>query len=189
MSDLNLGPTQQSSPLKAILISVIVLAAIAAAVFYLNPRRTHEITVPKTQFYAAHTTSKDTTGEMHIVGQLAESEDDLYVVATLNIKNNLPIPIYLNNITATYTTPQDTVIDTRAPGASDLARLKEIFPALAPMLPNPLPLDDGIPAKSTAEGTILLHFPGLTEQTWKARKSATLTLNFIHQDPQTVTIP
>ena len=45
------------------------------------------------------------------------------------------------------------------------------------------------PAGATTEGTILLHFPGLTEQTWKARKSAVLTLNFTHQPPQTVTIP
>ena len=190
MPDLNLGPAPESSPVRSILIAAVVLAAIAIGVFYFGPHRTAEITIPKTQIYAAHTTSKDTSaGEMHIVGQLAESENDLYVIATLHLKNNLPVPIYINNVTATYTTPQDTVIDARAPGASDLARIKEIFPALVPMLPNPIPLDDGIPAKSAVEGTVLLHFPGLTEQTWKERKSTTLTINFVHQSPQTITIP
>jgi len=57
------------------------------------------------------------------------------------------------------------------------------------MLPNPLPLNDGIPAKLTVEGTVLLHLPGLTQQTWKEHKSTTLTVNFIHQAPQTIAIP
>jgi len=190
MSDLNLGPAQQSSPLKGILIAAVVLIAIAAGVFYLGPHRTADITIPKTQLYAAHTTSKDTSdSQMHIVGQRAESENDLYVVATLNIKNNLPIPIYLDNITATYTSPEDTVLDSRAPSAADLSRLEEIFPALTPLMQTPLSLSEGIPAKSTVQGTVLLHFSGLTEQTWKEHKSTTLTLNFIHQSPQTVSIP
>jgi hypothetical protein len=189
MSDLNLGPSQQSSPLKGILIAVVVLAAVAVGVFYLGPHRTAEITIPKTHLYAAHTTSKSLPGAPHIVGQLAESENDLYVVATLNIKNNLPIPIYLDNVTATYTSPEDTVLDARAPSATDLSRLEEIFPALSPLMPTPLPLSEGIPAKSTVQGTVLLHFPGLTEQTWKEHKSITLTLNYIHQSPQTIPIP
>ena len=188
MSDLNLGPSQQSSPLKGILIAIPVLAVIAFAIYYLNPRHTADITVSKTQLYAAHTTSKSMPGAPHIVGQLAESENDLYVIATLNIKNDLPIPIYFDDITATYTTPQDTVIDTRAPNTSDLARLEEIFPALSALMVKPLALSDGIPAKSTVQGTVLLHFPGLTEQTWKEGKSTTLTLNYIHQTPQTITL-
>jgi hypothetical protein len=190
MSDLNLGPAQTGSPVKSILIAVVVLAAIAAGIYYLNPRSTANITVPATQLYAAHTTSNDTaSGEMHIVGQLAESENDLYVIATLNVHNNLPIPIFLDSVTATYTTPQDTVIDTRAPSAADLARLEQIFPALTPLLPTPFPLSDAVAAKSTVQGTVLLHFPGLTEQTWKQRKSTTLTVNFTHQAPQTVNLP
>ncbi len=189
MSDLNLGPPQQSSPLKGILIAVVILAAIAAGFFYLGPHRTADITIPKTQLYAAHTTSKSLPGAPHIVGELAESENDLYVIATLNIKNDLPIPIYLDNITATYTSPEDTVLDARAPNAADLSRLEEIFPALTALMQTPLSLNEGIPAKSTVQGTVLLHFPGLTEQTWKEHKSTTLTLNYIHQSPQTVSIP
>jgi hypothetical protein len=188
MSDLNLGPTQQSNPLKMLPIALVILAIIGAAIYYLNPRSTADIIVSKTQLYAAHTTSQDTSS-MHIIGQLAESENDLYVIATVNIKNNLPIPIFLDNITATYTTPQDTVLEARAPSASDLARLEEIFPALTPLMTTPLSLSDSIPAKSTVQGTVLLHFPGLTEQTWKEHKSTTLTLNYIHQTPQTVPIP
>jgi len=189
MSDLNLGPPQQSSPLKSILIAIIILAAVAAAVFYFTPRKTAELSVPKVQLYAAHTTTAAQRGSFNLVGSLGESENDLYVVATVNIKNNLPIPIYLDNITATYTTPQDTVLEARAPSATDLARLEEIFPALTPLMTMPLSLSEGIPAKSTVQGTVLLHFPGLTDQTWKERKSTTLTFNYIHQTPQTVPIP
>jgi len=189
MSDLNLGPTPQSSPLKSFLIAVALLAAVAAAVFYFTPRKTAELSVPKVELYAAHTTTTGQRGDFNVVGQLGESENDLYVAVTLRVENKLHLPIFINSVDATYATPADTVIDTKALSLADVSRIEQTFPALTPLMSNPLSFDPAIAPGSASQGTILLHFSGLTQQDWKARKSATLTVNLAHQDPQTITIP
>ncbi len=189
MSDLNLGPTPERSPLKAVLLALTVLIVVAAAVFYLNPRKTAELSVPKVQLYAAHTTFNAESGGVHVIGQGAHTEDDLYVVATVHIEDKLRLPIFIDTVTSTYTTSDNETLDTTAPNTADLARIEESFPALTPMMSHPLDGQTQVGPGDTVEGTVLLHFPGLTEIDWKARKSATLTVNLAHQAPQTITIP
>ena len=189
MADLNLGPAQERSPLKAILIALAILIVAAAAVFYLNPRKTAELSVPKVQLYAARTTFNAESGGVHVIGQGAHTEDDLYVVATVRVEDKLRLPIFISTVASTYTTPANETLDTTAPSAADLARIEESFPALTPMMAHALDSQTEIAPGSAVEGTVLLHFPGLTEQDWKARKSATLTVNLAHQQPQTITIP
>ena len=189
MSDLNLGPAPERSPLKAILIALAILIVVAVAVFYLNPRKTAELSVPKVQLYAAHTTFNAESGGVHVIGQGAHTEDDLYVVATVHIEDKLRLPIFIDTVTSTYTTSSDETLDTTAPNAADLARIEESFPALTPMMSHPLDRQTQIASGAPVEGTVLLHFPGLTEKDWKARKSATLTVHLAHQAPQTITIP
>ena len=189
MPDLNLGPAPQTSPLKSILIAIILLAAIATAVFYLNPRKTADLTVSNVQLYAAHTTTNSQQNGFHIVGQAAEIDNDLYVIATVNLQNKLRLPIFIQSIDATYTTTDNTFDTTKALSPTDVARLEETFPVLTPLMPNPLSFDPAIDPGSTAKGTVLFHFSGLTENSWKARKSATLTVNLAHQNPISITMP
>ena len=189
MPDLNLGPAPQTNPLKSILIAIVILAAIAAAVFYLNPRKTAELTISNVQLYAAHTATNSQSDGFRIVGQAAETDDDLYIVATVNLQNKLRLPIFIQSIDATYTTPDNTIMDAQALNPTDIARLEETFPALTPLISNPLSFDPAIDPGTTAKGTILLHFSGLTEKSWKARKSATLTVNLAHQNPISITMP
>jgi len=189
MPDLNLGPAPQTSPLKSILIAIVILVAIAAAVFYLNPRKTAELTISNVQLYAAHTATNSQSDGFRIVGQAAETDDDLYIVATVNLQNKLRFPIFIQSIDATYTTADNTFDTAKALGPADITRLEETFPALTALMSNPLSFDPGIEPSATAKGTILLHFSGLTEKSWKARKSATLTVNLAHQNPQTTPIP
>jgi len=183
------GSEEKTSPLKPVLILLAILLLGGATFWFMNTRQSAALSIPKTQLYAAHTTTAAAAGGGNIVGQAAEADDDLYVAVTLHLKNNLNLPLFIDNLTATYTDATDATLDTRALGHTDLTRTEEIFPALTPLMPNPFPLGDAIPTHATTEGTVLLHFPGLTEQTWKARKSAVLTLNFTHQPPQTVNLP
>jgi len=189
MPDLNLGPAPQTSPLKGILIAIAILAAIAAAVFYLNPRKTADLAVSNVQLYAAHTTTNSQQNGFRIVGQAAETDDDLYVIATVTLQNKLRLPIFIQSIDATYTTTENTFDTAKALSPTDVARLEQSFPALTPLMPNQLSFDPAIGPGSTAKGTALFHFSGLTEKSWKARKAATLTVNLAHQNPQTIPIP
>ena len=189
MSDLNLGPTQHSSPLKGILTAFVVLAVVAAAVFYFNPRKTAELSITKVQLHAEHTTFSSQRGSVNVIGQPASTEDDFYVVATVRLENKLHLPIFIDSFDATYTAPDNTTLDTKATSLTDISRIEETFPALQPLIANPLSFDPGIAPGTATEGTILLHFSGLTEDAWKARKSATLTVNLAHQNPVTTTLP
>ena len=189
MPDLNLGPAPQTSPLKSILTAIAILAAIAAAVFYLNPRKTANLTISNVQLYAAHTVTKGQQNGFRIVGQAPEIDNDLYVIATVNLQNKLLLPIFIQSIDATYTTTDNTFDTAKALTPSDIARLEQTFPALTPLISNTLSFDPAIDPGATTKGTILLHFSNLTEKSWKARKSATLTVNLAHQNPQTTPIP
>ena len=189
MPDLNLGPAPQTSPLKSILIAIAILAAIATAVFYLNPRKTADLTISNVQLYAAHTTTNSQSDGFRIVGQAAETDDDLYIVATVSLQNKLRLPIFIQSIDATYTTADNTFDTTKALSPTDITRLEETFPTLTPLMSNPLSFDPAIEPSATAKGTVLLHFSSLTEKSWKARKSATLTVNLAHQNPISITMP
>jgi hypothetical protein len=189
MTELNLGPAPESSPLKSILIAAAVLIAVAAAVFYLNPRKTAELTITKTALYAMQTSANAKPSVGGIVGQPVATDNDFYVVVTLRIENKLRLPIFINGINAAYTPPDGTPIAVQAMRATDVPRVEEIFPAIKSLMTNPLTFDNGIDPKSATEGTVLLQFPGVTEAAWKSRKTATLTVDLAHQDAQTITIP
>jgi len=186
------GSEEKTSPVKTILTGLICCLIGAGVFWYFQTRTTAVLSASNTQIFAPHTTFAAKGDGFHVVGQLGESEDDLYVVTTLSIKNNLNIPIFLNSIDATYTAPDDSVMDTKAISPADTARVEASFPDITPMMnagTKPFPLTDAIPANATVEGTVLLHFSGLTAQVWRSRKSATMTANFTHQAPQTITIP
>jgi hypothetical protein len=174
---------------RSLLIAAVVLAVVAAAVFYFNPRETAVITVSKVQLYAAQSTSTQAAGGFGVIGSAPETSNDLYVVVTLQVENKLRLPIFFNGITTTYTTKQDTVQEERALSIADETRVEETFPALTAIMPQPLSSQAGVEAKSIAEGQLLFHFSGFTEAMWKDRKTATLTLNLQHQNSITVTLP
>ena len=87
-----------------LVIAGIVMTAVGVAVYMLNPRKTAEITVQKTEVFAPHTEFKQTPSSSQIVGAAAASEDDVYVVATLRIQDKLRLPIFLDSVSATMTT-------------------------------------------------------------------------------------
>jgi hypothetical protein len=189
MSDLNLGPASQSSPVKPLAAALVLLLLVGVLVYYLNPRQTAVLTLPGVQLYPTHTVFAAPPGAVHIIGHTQRAEDDLYVIATVHLENKLRLPIFIVSVDATCTAPDGSVLDARAPAPSSLARVEESFPALTPLISNPLSFDPAIGPGATTEGAVLLQFPGLTEATWKARKSATLTVNLAHQQPQTIAIP
>src|ERR1700679_1945274 len=100
--DLKLAPRADTHRLIPMLvIAAIVMTAVGVAVYMLNPRKTAEITVQKTELFAPHTEFKQMPGSGQIIGAPAESEDNLYVVATVSITDKLRLPIFLDSVSAT----------------------------------------------------------------------------------------
>jgi hypothetical protein len=189
MPELNLGPPRSRTPIKSIVISVVSLVAAAVAVFYFNPRTTAELTVTRVQIFAAHTESKAIQGGAHVIGTAPNADDDLYVLLTVKITDKLRLPLFIKDETAVLTAPDHSILEASAIQIPEFDNLYTSFPALQKLASAPLARDTQIPPGQSAEGMVLLHFPGAKEENWTNRQSATLTLELFHQSPQTVTVP
>jgi hypothetical protein len=101
--ELNLGPAEDHKVLPYVLIALVVIAAIVAAVFWLNAHKTAELTVTHEDLFAPHTVYKPVPGAGNLIGAPGAIEDDLYVVATLRMTDKLRIPLFLDGMGATMT--------------------------------------------------------------------------------------
>ncbi|WP_158785700.1 hypothetical protein [Granulicella sp. L46] len=191
--DLTLAPPPDNHRLIPMLvIAGIVMTAVGVAVYMLNPRKTAEITVQKTEVFAPHTEFKQTPSSSQIVGAAAASEDDVYVVATLRIQDKLRLPIFLTNTSSTMTNEDGSTLEATVVPPLDLPRLEQTFPQIVPLVsapaPPPLEFEDAIAAGTTRAGTVVLLFPQTTEKQWRAKKSATLTVHLAH-DAAPINVP
>jgi len=186
---LNLAPPESRSPTKSILIAAAVMIVIAVGIFLYLPKRPAELSLAKVQTFAPHTEFKAMAGAgPHVIGQGAQSQDDLYVVATVRVADKLHLPLFLAPPEASLTTAAGTM-DATVINARDISRLELSFPALTPMISNPLADGDEVAPGTTREATVVLLFTGLKEDDWKTKQSATLTVKFAHQEPQTIPLP
>jgi hypothetical protein len=184
MSDLTFSQPERRNFLVPILIAVVIIGGIFGYI-YLTPHRIADITVTKTAVLPTHTEFKT---DSKLVGAGVEAQDAFYVLATIRIDNRLKVPLTIDDMTGTITQPDDTVATVTAIQKSDLDSVTMAFPALKPLAGPPLLRETSIQPGDHAEGMVLLNLP-ITEAQWKDRKSATITLNFYHQDPLTITLP
>jgi len=187
-------PTDGNRLIPKLLIAGIVMIVIGAAVYFLNPRKTAEITVQKTAVFAPHTEFQQAPSSSHLIGATPESEDDVYIVTTLSIEDKLRLPLSLSSTSATLTKDDGTTLDATAISPLDLSRLEQTFPQISPLVsapaPPPLQFEDAITPGTTRVGTVVLLFPQTSETQWRARKSATLTVHLAHDAaPINVTLP
>jgi hypothetical protein len=185
MPDLNLGPAPERNRTPAILISIAVLAIVAAAIYCFSPRHPTQVRVEKVDIFAPHTEVKAAKGGVHILGTPSYAEDNLYVVVHVSIENKLGLPITLEPPEAAMTTPAGVIAATIV-SPVDVARLEQSFPELTPLATNPIGDDSQVAPHSTLEGSIILLYPTLRQTDWQTKKSASLTLNFLRIESQTV---
>ncbi len=161
--DLQIAPPPDPNPLiPKLLIAGAVMILIGAGAYLLNPRKTAEITVLKTDIFAPHTEFKQMPGDGQIIGAPAQSEDDVYVVATVSIADKLRLPIFLDSVSATMTSDNDSLQATNV-SALDLPRLEQTFPQITPLVSPPaappLRFEDAVSPGTTRVGTIVFLFP------------------------------
>jgi len=185
-----MASSSDRGPLTAVVIAFVVLAIITAAVFLLNPHKIAEISVSKVDLFAPHTEFSQSQGSMKVLGETAQSEDDLYVVAHVNITDKLRLPLFLFGWTATATLEDGSTQEATVVPAQQLPRLAQIFPQLAG-LSSTQPFHDGdeIAPGNTASGSFILLFPNTTQDQWNKKRSATLTIELRNQEAQTVKLP
>jgi hypothetical protein len=190
MADFASAP-EPRNPAKLALAAAVLIAAAAVAVSLLHPGRDATVAVTEVQTFAPHTTfsAMRATSGSHIIGGVPSAEDDLYVVATVHLQNNLHRPVALFASSASLTTPDDARMDATMIVARDIPRLEESFPALKPMLTHVLPDDAEIGSKQSVDGSVVMLFPGAGEAFWQKKKSAQLTIELAHEQPLSVSLP
>lgn len=197
MQDIDLQiapPDDRNNPVPKFLIAAAVMVVVGVAIFMLNPRKTAEISVQKVDIFAPHTEFNATPGQNQIIGAPVSSEDDLYVVATVQITDKLRLPIFIDSYSATLTTAEGATIDATIVGGNYLPRLEETFPQILPLVSPPVAppinFDDTIAPGGKRVGTVVLLFPQVSATGWKAKKSATLTFTLAHDAaPISVALP
>ncbi len=177
------------SKLPSALIATGVLILITIAVFHFNRDKKPELTITRIQTYIARTELKAMKGSIHVIGTMPHVDNDLYVLLTVKLTDTTHQPLFIKDETSILTAPDHSILESSAIQENDLAQIYAAFPKLKALASAPLTRDTKIQPGQSAEGMVLLHFPGATEANWRFRESATLTFDFFHQDPLTVTIP
>jgi hypothetical protein len=158
----------------------------------LNPRKVAEVAVQKIDFYAPPAVAATADPVMY-PGTTKAAEDDLYVVVTVAITDKLHLPIFPTSTSATYTAPDGSSVEGQFVAKEDLPRLLLEYPDLAPKInppaPPPIGYKDQIAPDATLVGTEVVVFQSVSIDKWKAKKSATLTINLSQQKPVTVALP
>jgi hypothetical protein len=193
MADLlNPDTTHERSTLRTLLLAATALLALAAASFAIffhhEDHAPVQLTSTRTLALPLHTTYTH-TGKSS--GGPDGGEDTTYVVTALHLQDRASVPLFIKDITGTMQLADGTPVPFTRIKAADLDRLLQIVPTLRPVLQQiatpPLQLEQTIATGASADGYVLFQFAG-PQSVWNARKDATITLDFYHQDPVTVTV-
>ena len=185
MPDLTFAQAERRSYLAPILIAAAVLAAGVGLYLWHLPLRLANVTVTHANILPTHTVF---ASDSRVVGVGDQAEDAFFVLATVHIDNRMKAPLFINDITGTLTSADDSELNASAVEKNDISNLFITFPKLKPLAGQPLLRESTIPPGSSAEGMVLLSFP-VSQDVWNNRKSATITVSFYHQGSFTATIP
>jgi hypothetical protein len=98
------------------------------------------------------------------------------------------VPLLLNDITVILTAPDGTQTTASAANKKDLPNLYVTFPALKPVVSDPILRGTKLQSGGEVDGMVLFTFP-ITQAVWDQRKSAVISFDFINQTPVNVPIP
>ena len=178
-------PPKAFFPWKTIAIAVTALALAGFVLVHLTWHRTNaDVTITQVKLYPSHIVFKHTFG---IVGR-DQTEDDMYVIATIAVKSNVPAPLSIDGITGVLTLADGSTLNATAVEKSELPNLFTSFPAVKTLAGPPLYRETIIAPGATVDGTIILHYP-VDQKTWDARKSSTISVTPYHQPALTVELP
>lgn len=185
MPDLSFAQAERRSYVVPILIGAAILAIGIGLYLWHLPFRVANITVTHTNVLPTHTVF---ASDSRVVGVGDQSEDAFFVLATVHVHNNLKNPLYIDDITGTLTSADDTELRASAVEKNDIPNLFITFPKLKPLAGPPLLRESTVPPGGDTEGMVVLSFP-VPEDVWNKRKSASITVDFYHQGSFTAPIP
>ena len=184
--ELHLHPIEDRDRLlPKLLIAATLVITVGAIVYRLHPGRVPKLNVQKVQIFAPHTVMNPPRRAIHILGAAPESEDDVYALATFTITNTLSHRVFVDSISSTMTAGDGTTRQATIIAPADLPRLEVIFPQILTLMRPPQPpslgFQEAIDPGYTRVAEVMLLFPQTSLQAWQAKRSATLSVWFLHQ--------
>ena len=194
MSDFLSSASDSGNTRKLLLIGLFVALGIAGAfgIFYhhedhapMQATATRVLTLP------LHTVYGQARGDASTMSG-PETEDSIYVIPLLRVKNTTDVPLFIKDVVGSVTLNDGRDNPGRRIGVRDRERLQQMVPGIAPLLRQAnlpaLDPEQQIAPNSTAEGyAIFLYTMPSTE--WDKRQSASVRLDFYHQDAVTIPLP
>jgi hypothetical protein len=165
------------------------MVLVAVTIYLVVPHKLTDLTVSKVDIFAPHTEFSASQGGTHVLGETAQSEDDLYVVPHVNITNKWKQRVFISGWSATVMFADGSTLDSTLVAKSELPRLEQIFPQIASLATEPIGDGDELDPGVTKSGSIVLLFPNTTQDQWNKKRSAVLTINLHEHVSQTVKLP
>lgn len=190
MSDLSFSQPERRNFLVPALIVAVLVSVAFALIYFFTPHRVADAQITHVSVLPEHIVFSrgGPIDSPHVVGGKNPTEDDLYILATVRIHDDLKLPLFIKDLTGTLTTSDGTDVTVSAVEKNDLEDVYQAFPSIKSASGPPLLREIEIAPDGTAEGVVMLHYSA-TEDDWKQRKSASVTVDFYHQDPITIPIP
>lgn len=177
------------SPVLAVVLAFVIMVVVAVTIYLVIPHKVTNLSVSSVDLFAPHTEFGASQGGVHILGEQNQSEDDLYVVAHINITNKLHQRVFINGWSATVMFRDGTTQDSTYVAKSELPRLETIFPQITTLATNPIGDGDELDPGVTHSGSVVLLFPNTTKEKWDQKGSAVLTIDLHQHVSQTVKLP
>jgi hypothetical protein len=181
-----MAESSDRNPIVAVVLAFVIMALVAVTIYLVIPHKITDLSVSKVDIFAPHTEFSASQGSTQVLGETAQSEDDLYVVAHINITNKWSQRVFISGWSATVTFADGSTMDSTLIAKSELPRLEQIFPQITSLATNPIGDGDELDPGVTNSGSIVLLFPNTTEDKWNKKGSAVLTINLHEHVAQTV---
>ncbi len=185
------APPRISGSRSLLLIALGLVAALGSGFAFFYHHENHaplEVTVTRVLTLPLHVKYghvQDTAGP-------DQTEDAIYILPILSVKDRSDVPLFVKDITASVTLADGREDAGRRVGAADRERLQQLVPQIAPLLKQaavpPLDPEQRIDKDTTAQGYTVLLF-SMPAAEWDKRKSVSVTLDFYHQESVTIPLP
>jgi hypothetical protein len=178
------SPTSSGSALQTILVilAAIAVAAVGIASFVYFGEKPVKPSgqVEQIWVYPIHRESKFGGGGAGQAPGVAQDFDQLFVIAKVKIDNPGKIPIFVRDMSAVVTLPQDVTQTSQAAGRSDFNQIFAAYPETAEHKDAPLLRDTSIAPGTSAEGLLVFNYT-LTKEQWNTHTALDVTISFVHQ--------
>ncbi|GAC1417872.1 MAG: hypothetical protein NVSMB62_09080 [Acidobacteriaceae bacterium] len=190
MAELQFSQPERRNYLVPALVVMVLAGLAGAAIYFLTPQRIARVSVTRTAVVPIRTVYKGaqlgSSSDMKVLGD--QTQDDLYVLLSVRVEDDLKLPIFIKDLTGTLTEPDGGQLTASAVQRRDLETLYATYPKLKAAAGVPLLRETEIRPGATAEGIVVLHF-ALPQSAWDGRSGATVTVDTYHQGPLTVDVP